>query len=69
MAARLKDAVRSRGAVKSIVSCSKKSDGRKVWQVTRDGHRETIITSSSSAEAMDDAMIIYKGALERLAKR
>ena len=45
------------------------SGGGEVWFVTSNGKRESFITTPSSAAAIDEAMIKYAGALERLAKR
>ncbi len=43
--------------------------GREVWSMQSDGKKRTFITSKSSARVMDEAVTIYNGALERLAKR
>lgn len=47
----------------------KTAKGDEVWIISGDGDRRRIITSQSSAATMDDAMIVYSEALERLAKR
>jgi len=43
--------------------------GRVLWHVTTEGGRETFISTPSSTAAMDEAMVIYAGALKRLARR
>jgi hypothetical protein len=43
--------------------------GREVWRVALEGKIKSITTSSSSAAAMDEAVIIYSDALQRLADR
>jgi len=43
--------------------------GAEVWTVVRNGRRSTVVTSKSSAAAMDEAVRLYAGALKRLAKR
>ena len=43
--------------------------GQDVWYLASDGRTETIETSSTSTQAMDEAMVIYGDALKRLAKR
>jgi hypothetical protein len=45
------------------------ASGREVWRVIRDGRVQTLITTSSSAQAMNEGMEIYADALRRLAKR
>ncbi len=52
-----------------IVGGRKAEDGREEWHVTTSTGRSTLVTSSSSAAAMDEAMEVYSGALKRLAKR
>lgn len=56
-------------SIKSVVGSAVTSTGREVWYVTSDGKRSTLVTSESSAAAMDDAVVAYAGALKRLAKR
>jgi hypothetical protein len=51
------------------VTGGKKEHGREVWVVTGGGKRQVIKTSASSVAAMDQAMTVYAGALERLAKK
>jgi hypothetical protein len=47
----------------------KDKSGKEVWRVAANGQFKTVVTSSSSAAAMDDAVAVYSGALKRLAKR
>ena len=47
----------------------KAEGGQEVWHVTIDGKKKTLVTSTTSASAMDEAKVIYSGALKRLANR
>jgi hypothetical protein len=47
----------------------KTATGQEKWNVTLDGRQVTMVTSSTSVAAMDDAVHVYSGALKRLAKR
>lgn len=55
--------------VKAIVERATQKDGREVWRVASEGKILSIATSASSAAAMDEALVIYDTALERLANR
>jgi hypothetical protein len=39
------------------------------WTFTKDGRIKTVTTTGTSASAMDEAVVIYKKALRRLADR
>jgi len=52
-----------------VVSHAKTPRGREVWHIVSDGQIHTSVTSATSAKVMDDAVRVYGGALERLAKR
>jgi hypothetical protein len=54
--------------VKAIIERATQN-GREVWRVASEGKIKSIATSASSAAAMDEALIIYDTALERLANR
>jgi hypothetical protein len=44
--------------------------GREVWHIrSGDGQVRVLVTSSTSAESMDRAMVTYESALRRLANR
>ena len=43
--------------------------GQETWFVTSDGQKETIVTSTTSATAMDEAVTIYRNTLKRLAQK
>jgi len=44
-------------------------DGREIWRVSSKGEVVNLVTSSSSAAIMDEAVKIYAGALKRLADK
>ena len=69
MAQRRVVVTRSKPPVKRVIGSEKRSDGKEAWHVVRDGQRRTIYTSTTSAAAMDDAMLLFSGALKRLATR
>ena len=48
---------------------SKPGSRREVWRVSQSGQIVSLTTSSSSTAIMDEAVEIYRPALERLAKR
>ena len=58
-----------KGARVRVMAVTKKPSGEEVWNVTADGTLCTVVTSATSAKAMDEAMVVYSGALKRLAKR
>ena len=60
--------VQSRAATR-VVSHDKTTHGRDAWHVTSDGRSRTVITSPTSAAAINEAAVIYAAALKRLAKR
>lgn len=43
--------------------------GHEVWHVASEGKVKSITTRSASTRAMDEAMVIYGQALQRLANR
>lgn len=43
--------------------------GREQWRVASNGEIKSITTRSASTRAMDEAMVIYSSALQRLANR
>ena len=55
--------------VKTIIGRAALKDGREVWHVASEGKVISIATSASSTAAMDEAVVIYDTALERLANR
>ncbi len=57
------------GAVTEVLSSERTPSGQEIWHVTSGGQKATIITSATSATTMDEAAVLYAGALERLAKR
>jgi hypothetical protein len=60
----------SKGDKRADATLSRKDkSGKEIWRVASNGQFKTVITSSSSAAAMDDAVTVYSGALKRLAKR
>lgn len=64
---RRKDKARS---VPTHIAGGRKADnGQEKWYVTTNTGRVTMVTSSTSAAAMDEAVKLYSGALKRLAKR
>ena len=44
-------------------------NGHEEWRVASDGKIVSLTTRSSSTRAMDEAMVIYSSALQRLANR
>jgi hypothetical protein len=48
---------------------SKPGSRREVWRISDGGQIRNLTTTSSSAAIMDEAVKIYRPALERLAKR
>lgn len=56
-------------ATRVAVGGSVDRHGREAWHVSADGKRRTAVTSGSSAAAMDEAVRVFNGALERLAKK
>jgi hypothetical protein len=44
-------------------------NGREQWRVASNGEIKSITTRSASTRAMDEAMVIYGSALQRLANR
>ena len=44
-------------------------ENREIWRISSDGKIKNISTSASSSAAMDEALVIYSRALERLANR
>ena len=59
----------AQGSAIRVVSQGKTPGGDEVWRVSANGRSYQLTTSSSSASVMDDAVRIYRNALERLAKR
>lgn len=43
--------------------------GHEVWRVTTDGRIRNLRTRAASTRAMDEAVIVYGNALQRLANR
>jgi hypothetical protein len=60
---------RTREIPTRIVRHARTPGGDEIWHVTAGGRVRKLTTSSSSAKIMDDAVAIYRNALERLAKR
>jgi hypothetical protein len=56
-------------AVVLVEAESTARDGRERWRVASNGEIRSLTTRSSSTTAMDQAMVIYRDALERLANR
>jgi hypothetical protein len=54
---------------KIVKAAAAKLGKREVWRVPVGDKVKTLTTSSSSTSAMDEAVEIYSGALERLANR
>ncbi len=52
-----------------VTSGGKREDGQEIWYVTSDGQTLTLSTTPTSAAAMDQATVLYDGALKRLAER
>ena len=53
-----------------IVSRSaSKAGGREVWRISQKGENRTVVTSGTSARALDKAMVRFDAALKRLADR
>jgi hypothetical protein len=42
---------------------------QEIWRVSDNGQIKNIATRASSTHAMDEALVIYRGALKRLADR
>ena len=57
------------GAVTEVLGSERTPSGREIWHVRSGGKKATIVTSATSATTMDEAAVLYVGALERLAKR
>ena len=64
---RRKDRLRS--VPTHIFGRHKAENGQEEWYVTTNTGQVTMVTSSTSAAAMDEAVKLYSGALKRLAKR
>jgi hypothetical protein len=60
---------RQGSGVRTIVTGPTIQGKREVWQLDVGGKQNTIVTSATSASAMDTAVVTYRTALERLAKR
>ena len=60
---------REGSGVRTIVTGPTIQGKREVWHLNLGGKEDIIVTSATSASAMDTAVVIYRGALERLAKR
>jgi len=56
------------GADKKVLG-KETHDGRDTWRVAVDGKVMTIVTSASSTSVMDEALVVYAGALKRLANK
>lgn len=52
-----------------VLGSEKTRSGREIWSFVGSGERFTIVTSSSSATAMNEAVVRYGDALKRLAKK
>jgi hypothetical protein len=52
-----------------VVAETATKNGRERWRVTSNGETRSLTTRNSSTTAMDEAMVIYREALERLANR
>ena len=61
--------VRMRSVPTRILGGHKAKNGQEEWYVTTNTGRGTMVTSATSAAAMDEAVELYSGALKRLAKR
>ena len=57
------------GSVTGVLSSERTPSGQEIWHVTSGGKKATIVTSATSVTTMDEAAVLYVGALERLAKR
>jgi hypothetical protein len=55
--------------IRTVVTGPTIQGKREVWHLDLGGKENTIVTSATSASAMDTAVVIYRDALERLAKR
>ena len=55
--------------VRAIVTGPTIQGQREVWHLDLGGKLSTIVTSATSTSAMDKAVVTYRNALERLAKR
>ena len=60
---------RMRSVPTHILGGRKAENGQEEWYVTTNTGRGTMVTSATSAAAMDEAVKLYSGALKRLAKR
>ena len=67
ISSRRKDRMRS--VPTHILGGYKAENGQEEWYVTTNTGQVTMVTSSTSAAAMDEAVELYSGALKRLAKR
>lgn len=67
ISSRRKDRMRS--VPTHILGGRKAENGQEEWYVTTNTGPVTMVTSSTSAAAMDEAVKLYSGALKRLAKR
>lgn len=67
ISSRRKDTTRS--VPTQILGGRKAENGQEEWYVTTNTGQVTMVTSSTSAAAMDEAVKLYSGALKRLAKR
>jgi len=52
-----------------VIGSKTTSTGREIWWLSRDGEPVTVVTSAASATAMNEALVKYGEALERLAKK
>ena len=60
---------KARSVPTHILVGRKAENGQEDWYVTTNTGQVTMVTSSTSAAAMDEAVKLYSGALKRLAKR
>jgi hypothetical protein len=60
---------RKQAPADAVVGAKTLDGKREVWQISSGGKIKSIATTASSTAAMDEAMIIYGRALERLANR
>jgi hypothetical protein len=61
--------VHPRSVYVHVERVSKPGSRREVWRISDSGQIRNLTTSSSSTSIMDEAVKIYRPALERLAKR
>jgi len=52
-----------------VLESKKTASGEEIWRLIRAGELVTVFTSTASATAMNEALVKYRGALERLAKK